>query len=354
MISDKVAVPKYTRIRETYTVDSLLGAGAFGAVYKVRHKYLGFQALKIFHPGSIPKEQENELFNEAYILSKLTHENVVRVYEANTFTMNDKRYCYIAMEYVDGIPLDKYLEREVKVSVDLALEIQKGICAGLAQAHSLEPPVVHRDVKPQNVMMALKGSKFIVKVSDFGLAQHVDPITRLAEAAGTLAYLPPEGFWNYESPASDVFSAGIILYIMLTGIAPFKLMTNQKYTQKNEIQTAIKESRNRLPDRPSKYADALDQELEEIVLKSLSPDIKKRYPNASAMLDALSQYLQSLQYRSNESIQRALQLGKQYNTIANAITLLEDAISKQPKDQKEKLSKKYEDILNHWKRGIVM
>jgi hypothetical protein len=131
-------------------------------------------------------------------------------------------------------------------------------------------------------------------------------------------------------------------------------MTNQKYTQKNEIQTAIKESRNRLPDRPSKYADSLDQELEEIVLKSLSPDIKKRYPNAGAMLDALSQYLQSLQYRSNESIQRALQLGKQYSTIADAITLLEDVISKQPKNQKEKLSAQYEDILNHWKRGIVM
>src|SRR3989338_925922 len=130
MTDIKAMIPKYTKIRDTYTVDNFLGAGAFGAVYKARHKYLGFQALKIFHPGSIPKEQETELFNEAYILSKLTHENVVRIYEANTFTFNSNRYCYIAMEYVEGCSLDKYLEKEVRLSLDLALDIQKGICAG--------------------------------------------------------------------------------------------------------------------------------------------------------------------------------------------------------------------------------
>ena len=66
----RTVIPKYTKIRDTYTIDSLLGEGAFGAVYKARHKYLGFQAVKIFHPGSIPKDQENQLFSEAYILSK--------------------------------------------------------------------------------------------------------------------------------------------------------------------------------------------------------------------------------------------------------------------------------------------
>src|SRR3989338_7560545 len=153
MTTVKTLIPQYTKIKDTYTIDDLLGAGAFGAVYKARHKYLGFQALKIFHQGSIPKEQEAELFNEAYILSKLTHENVVRVYEANTFMFNGNRRCYVAMEYVDGVSLDKFISNEVRISPDIAIEIQKGICRGLAQAHRLEPPVVHRDVKPQNVMM---------------------------------------------------------------------------------------------------------------------------------------------------------------------------------------------------------
>lgn len=354
MTDIKTFIPQYTKIRDTYTIDSFLGAGAFGAVYKARHKYLGFQALKIFHPGSIPKEQETELFNEAYILSKLTHENVVRVYEANTFIFNSNRYCYIAMEYVEGYSLDKYLEKEVKLSVDLALDIQKGICSGLAQAHKLEPPVVHRDVKPQNVMMAVKNNKIAVKVSDFGLAKHVDPVTRLTEAAGTLAYLPPEGFWNYESPASDVFSAGIIFYLMLTGIAPFKLTEGYKYTQKNEIQNVIKESRNKAPEFPSKYNDGLDGELDKIVLKSLSPDIKKRYGNADEFLSAIDQYRMNKSVLADENIREALSLGKQYSTLQGAIKLLEEAISKQSKEKQELLKTKYAETLNNWRKGIIM
>lgn len=354
MTDIKALIPKYTKIKDTYTVDNFLGAGAFGAVYKARHKYLGFQALKIFHPGSIPKEQETELFNEAYILSKLTHENVVRVYEANTFSFGGNRYCYIAMEYVEGCSLDKYLQREVKLSVDVTLDIQKGICAGLAQAHKLEPPVVHRDVKPQNVMMSMKDKKIIAKVSDFGLAKHVDPITRLTEAAGTLAYLPPEGFWNYESPASDVFSAGIIFYMMLTGIAPFKLAGNNRYTQKNEIQTVIKESRNKSPDRPSQYNSGLDGEIDEIVLRALSPDIKRRYKDASELLQAIESYGATKNILIDEDIQRALILGKQYNTLQEAIRLLEGTILKQEKAKQALLKTRYEETLNNWKKGIIM
>lgn len=347
-------ISKYTQLRDTYTVDNLLGAGAFGTVYKARHKYLGFQALKIFHPGSIPKEQEIELFGEAYILSKLTHENVVRVYEANTFTLAGNRYCYIAMEYVEGYTLDKYLQRKGKLSVDLALEIQRGICAGLTQAHRLEPPVVHRDVKPQNVMMATKNNKTIIKVSDFGLAKHVDPKTRLTEAAGTLAYLPPEGFWNYTSPASDVFSAGIIFYTMLTGVPPFKLDGGYQHTQKDEMQAKIKESRNRLPDDPSKYNDSLDQELEEIVLKALAPEIKKRYKDADEFLNALENYEKNKKVLNDEEIKEALGLGKQYNTLPQAVNLLESLILKQPKEKQEILKAKYNETLNNWKKGIVM
>ena len=294
MVDKTAIIPKYFTIRDTYTIVDFLGEGAFGGVYKVRHKFLGIQVLKIFHPGSIVPEHETDLFTEAFMLSKFTHENVVRVYEANTFDFNNRRRYYIAMEFVNGGTLADFIDKKVRISKDLAFKIQKDICRGLSLAHKMKPPVVHRDVKPQNIMLHMSGNDILAKVSDFGLANHVDPVTRLITAAGTLAYLPPEGFWNYETPASDVFSAGIILYIMLTGVAPFKMPSGYQATVREEIKMAILSSRNKMPDPPSKYNSELDKNIDNMVLKALDPDLKKRYSNAEDFLKAVDSY-QSMQ-----------------------------------------------------------
>ena len=347
-------IPRFTQIRDTYTVDTYLGQGAFGAVYKVRHKFMGIQALKIFHPGSISLEQQSELFNEAYILSKLTHENVVRVYEANTFVFNGTKYCYIAMEFIDGNTLSRFLEEKVRLPIDLALSIQKDICRGLAQAHRLSPPVVHRDVKPQNVMLGLKEKKIIAKVSDFGLAKHVDPITRITTAGGTLAFLPPEGFWNYETPASDVFSSGIVFYIMVTGVPPFAMPPEARYTNQKDIETGIKSSRNKKPEPPSKFNTQLDKAIDKIILKALEPDIKNRYQNADEFLKVIEEYQQERESSLDTDIQKALDLGMQYSSLKEAIALLEEIISKQPESKKRHLEGKYKQVLKNWKRGMIM
>jgi len=353
-MTEYILFPKHTKIRDTYTTDSFLGKGAFGSVYMVRHKYLGIQVLKIFHPGIIPKEQEPELFNEAYILSKITHENVVRVFEANSFEYNEKRYCYIAMEYVKGGPLSSYIKKLVRLPIDIAIDIQRGICCGLAQLHKLDPPLVHRDVKPQNVMINMSANGIVAKISDFGLTKHIDPITQMTDAAGTLAFLPPEGFWNYETPASDVFSAGIIFYIMLTGVLPFKMPAEHKDTKKDEMRTAIIASRNKKPEPPSKFNLDLDDEINDIVLMALEPNIKKRYQNAGAFLNAIDQY-QLKKYRlPGENVKKALELGKQYTNLKMAIDLLEKAIAQYPKDKQRELKEKYKRTLDNWKRGVVM
>jgi len=354
MTIKKILIPKHTKIRDTYSIDRFLGEGAFGGVYKVRHKYLGIQALKIFHQGSISKEQEPVLFNEAFILSRITHENVVRVYEANTFNYDGNRYCYIAMEYVSGGTLADYIESEIKLSIDIAIKLQKDICCGLSKLHNTKPPLVHRDVKPQNIMLSMQNNSLIAKVSDFGLAKHVDPVTRITEAAGTLAYLPPEGFWDYESPASDVFSSGIIFYIMVTGIPPYKMPRGYQATKKNEIKTAIKASRNKKPDPPSKFNTDLDGEIDRVILKALEPDMKNRFSTAKEFYEAIEQYeLQKIKVPS-ENIQKALKLGKQYTKLNDAIKLLEESIKQHPKDCQKFLKEKYAETLKNWKKGVIM
>jgi len=354
MVDRALIIPKYTIIHDTYTVLDLIGAGAFGVVYKVRHKFLGLQAIKVFNPGSITLKQEPQLFVEAFMLSKFTHENVVRVYEANTFGFNDIKYCYIAMEYVSGGTLAKFIEKKTRLPVKLAFKIQKDICAGLALAHSMKPPVVHRDVKPQNVMLGIRNNNIIAKVSDFGLANHVDPVTRVITAAGTLAYLPPEGFWNYETPASDVFSAGIIFYIMLTGIAPFKMPSGYESTVQKEIKMAILSSRSNMPSPPSKYNPELDKHIDNIVLKALDPNLKNRYGNAEEFQKALDSYQSHQDQVVEDAIQEALSLGRQYNTLESAIQLLEKTISEQVGDRQAKLKDHYSNILNNWKKGMVL
>jgi len=354
MTIKKILIPQHTKIRDTYSIDRFIGEGAFGGVYKTRHKYLGIQALKIFHPGSISKEQEPLLFNEAYILSRITHDNIVRVYEANTFEYDNCKYCYIAMEYVEGGTLADYINSEIKVPIEIAIGIQKDICCGLSKLHSAEPPLVHRDVKPQNIMLSVKERKLIAKVSDFGLAKHVDPVTRITEAAGTLAYLPPEGFWDYESPASDVFSMGIIFYTMVTGIPPYKMPSGYQATKKNEIKSAIKASRNKIPPLPSQFNPDLDNGIDEIILKALAPDIKNRFANAQEFYDSIIQYeLQKIKI-PDQNIEKALVMGKQYSKLKEAIKLLEDSISQQPKDRQKILKAKYSETLRNWKKGVVM
>jgi len=353
MITNRILFPRHTKIRDTYTVDSFLGEGAFGSVYMVRHKYLGIQALKIFHPGIIPKEQEPELYNEAYILSKITHENVVRVYEANSFEYSGNKYSYIAMEYVKGGTLSGYIEKLVRLPIVMAIEIQRGICCGLTQLHKSKPPLVHRDVKPQNIMIDIS-NRVIAKVSDFGLVKRVDPITQMTEAAGTLTYLPPEGFWDYETPASDVFSAGIIFYIMLTGVSPFKITAGHKCTKKEEVRTAIIASRNKKPEPPSKFNMDLDNEINDIVLRALEPNIKERYQDAETFLNAIDQY-QFKKFRlPDENVKKALELGKQYSNLKIAIELMENTITQYPKEKQRELKDKYKNTLDNWKRGIVM
>lgn len=277
-------------LRETYVVDCLVGSGAFAEMYRVKHKFLGLQALKVLRPETIKNVEISSVISEAMILSRLTHPNIVRVFEANTFKKDGIEIIFISMEYVSGESLSQLLKRKIRIGIPLALSIQRDTCAGLSFAHRQDPPIIHRDIKPHNIMLSYDTTSPTAKVSDFGLAKVVDPGTRMAGSAGTLAYLAPEGFWNYHLPASDVFSAGLILYQMVTGVSPWHYDFDDVKDDFEAMGTAVIKARKKEPDKPSRFNDLCDKHLDEIVLTAIKTDSASRFRDATEFLNALIDY----------------------------------------------------------------
>jgi len=355
---------KYCVINKTYTISDLIGAGTFGEVYKVHHRKLGSQALKIFYQGVISKSSEVDLFNEAYLLTKFTHKNIVRVYDANEFQHEGKKYYYIAMEHINGNTLGDYLDEHKNIAIDESINIVFDISEGLKQAHKLKPPLVHRDIKPQNILLQKEEGKIVAKVSDFGIAKHLDPITQVTDAAGTVAFMPPEVASNYETTSSDIYSLGIIFYMMLAGQFPFELpKSHASHHSLGDIHQLVVHAKRDIPVPPSSHNTEVPPELDKLVLKMLMPAEDKRYRDAEDLLKALNNYKRLKQKRKDsvidldpeivKNIEQALKLGRQYSTLRDAITLMETAIILSPMDKRKILKKKYQSILANWKKGII-
>ncbi len=278
-------------IKDTYVVDCYLGSGAFAEVYRVTHKYLGMQAMKVLKPHAVRDEGLKLFLSEATLLANMTHPNVVRVFDANSFKSINQELFFIAMEFVSGETLFQLIKRKIKISLPLALSIQREICAGLSVAHKQQPPIIHRDIKPQNVLLSYDTNVPQAKVSDFGVAKAVNPKTRITDSAGTITYLPPEGFWNYHTQASDVFSAGIVFYQMVTGVSPWLYdFSNAPSDDQNAIEMIVLKARKKNAQRPSSFADQCDDQLDEIILKSIAQDPSKRFKDAMEFLNALIDY----------------------------------------------------------------
>lgn len=342
-------------VRETYTILQKLGEGAFSEVFLVRHKFLGLQAMKIFKTSSLSPTSDQ--FREAFILSRIAHPNIVRIFEANKINAPAGERSYVTMEHAAGGTLHTFLSSRPQLSAGAAIRIQRQICAGLAAAHSQKPPIIHRDVKPQNILLTETETESTIKVADFGLAKNIDPKLRMVSAAGTLLYMPPEGFHHYETPASDVYSAGIIFYEMLTGTFPFPSVN---YTTEQEFRIGLARTRTLLPAPPSQISRGIDAACDDICLRSLQPDLKKRFQTASEFLTALA----SLERTPSESeqindgtvnrsavmkAQKAIEIGKQYTELSTAIHLLEEALTEAPI-----LSERYGEVLAKWKSGVVL
>ncbi len=243
---------------DRYRVSGKLGQGGNAIVFLGSDPFIGRPvALKISQPGSDNKRQK--FFVEAQSAGRLNHPNIVSIYDAGTHAA----YCYIAMEYIKGITLEKHCRPDMLLPMHKAVEIIFTICNALDYAHKQK--VIHRDIKPSNIMLDENGAP---KLTDFGVAQITEQTSETG-LWGTPSYMSPEAIKEEALGCySDIFSLGCVLYELLGGQQAFPGENNFTIMYKitNSEPTALSEVRQDIPPI-----------LEEIVKKSIAKDYTERY-----------------------------------------------------------------------------
>ena len=259
-----------------YEILERIGTGGMAIVYKAKcHRLNRLVAIKILKSDLAQNEEFRRRFNaESQAVAQLSHPNIVSVYDVSKGGDIE----YIVMELVDGITLKQYMERRGKMDWREALHFITQIMRGLSHAHSRG--IVHRDIKPQNVMVLRDGS---VKVADFGIACLENAAQTLTqEALGSVHYISPEQARGDRTDArSDIYSAGVVLYEMLTGRLPFE--------GDSAVSVAIQHLSS-VPLAPREIDPDIPEALELICMKAMSPNADKRYPTADAMLEDLERF----------------------------------------------------------------
>ena len=357
------------KVSETCTVERLLGEGAFAEVYRVQHRFLGRQAMKVFKTKGMTVDEIEEMLGEAVLLSRIGHPNIVRVFDANILEISGATYGYFTMEYVPGGTLDRYWRsyENKLMPVEEAVEIVRQVCCGLAVAHTEDPPIVHRDIKPQNILIGYDSGGMLVRVGDFGLAKRANPMTLMVSAKGTLGFKPPESLENLDSCAADVWALGTTLYLLLTDRLPFPALDDRSVSEASRFVQALRPA--------SLYNIRVDPILDSIISRCLAVKQGDRYPNAKELLQYLTtwkpippdetpvsegvgegapktvfgEYSPVDEAGVAATVKQAVKLSKEPGKLPLAADLLEEAMNKDPD-----LRKQYGSQLKLWRRGVSM
>ena len=264
-----------TVIGNKYKLLRKIGGGGMADVYKAVNEETGQEvAIKILHQQYVHEEDFVKRFKrEADSVSSLSHKNIVEIFDVG----EEENLYYIVMEYINGLTLKQLIQREGALTVEEAINIGKQILSALDHAH--QHHIVHRDIKPHNILIGINGQ---VKVTDFGIARAISQatITHTGSVLGSVHYLSPEqarGGWTDEK--TDLYSFGIVLYEMLTGKLPF--------SGDSPITVALKHLQDKFI-FPSDINQQIPQSVENIVLKALVKDPNKRYASASQILNDLN------------------------------------------------------------------
>ncbi|MDY5730231.1 MAG: Stk1 family PASTA domain-containing Ser/Thr kinase [Eubacteriales bacterium] len=281
-----------------YLIESYVDEGGMSIIYKAvdisNNQYVAIKALKPEYSSDI--EFTKRFFNEAKASYNMSHPNIVALLNVD----EDKGIFYLCFEYVEGDTLKQHIQKNGPIPIQESVRIAIQMLWALDHAHSKN--IIHRDIKPQNVILDLQGN---AKILDFGIARipNSQTLTSANTAIGTVQYVSPEQASGKEiTTASDIYSMGIVLYEMLTGKLPF---------DSEDILSILTKQINESPVPPSKLNTAIPAKLELIVLTALEKLPENRYQSVGEMIDDLNQFthggIPKIAYEKQEKIKEKQQ-----------------------------------------------
>lgn len=271
------------KINERYEIIKTIGEGGMANVYLANDTILDRKvAIKVLR-GDLSNDEKfiRRFRREALSVSNLSHPNIVEVYDVG----EEEENYYIVMEYIEGKTLKQLLQKRGALTLTEVIDIMSQLTDGLSHAH--EAYIIHRDIKPQNIMIEDNG---LVKITDFGIAMALNStqLTQTNSVMGSVHYLPPEQANGKGSTVkSDIYSLGILMYELLTGSVPFK--------GDNAVEIALKHMKEKIPSI-RKQNPTIPQSIENIVLKATAKNPKNRYDTVREMYNDL----QTAMERDNE------------------------------------------------------
>jgi len=250
-----------------YKILSALGSGGFGTVYLAEDTWIGKKvALKVPHRQSV---NFGELLREPRLLASLNHPNIVTVLTAE----KQDNIFFIVMEYVAGETLENIIARDGALDLARALDFTCQICNAVDHAHN--QGVIHRDLRPGNVLVAENG---LVKVADFGTSRFLELAAHGTTVIGSPPYMAPEQFHGRAVFASDIYSLGVTMYQMMTGTLPYQTPgpADLEKLMSGNLVSPPRSRNGRVPQR-----------LNDIIMKAMAPEVTERYQRASELLEDL-------------------------------------------------------------------
>ena len=275
-----------TILDNRYELLEVIGVGGTAVVYKAKcHRLNRYVAVKILKEEYAQDEEFRRKFHdEAQAVAMLSHPNIVNVYDVSRLGSIE----YIVMELIDGITLKEYLSRRGQLSPKEVTVFATQIARALEHAHSHN--IIHRDIKPQNIMLLRDGT---VKVADFGIAHFTnnDNTYCKGEAIGSVHYVSPEqAKGSFVDNRTDLYSLGVVMYEMITGRLPFEGDTPVSIALQHINSIALP---------PSIFAENVPPQLEEITMKAMNPSLSKRYTSAAQILKDLEEFQNEQQFKLN-------------------------------------------------------